>query len=396
MKFAKRLAPVCILAGCLAALWFGRSLMVDAGVRQGLIPALERRLPGLQLTSGRVRMDGLSRFEVNALAASYCLGGDCLTITVPEARFSCSLSGLLPWRGLAAFFRQSTLALRGAAVSGVVPAALFSPDTPYVFPALPALPAIAVSESALDLRLQGAELKARGLGLSAPPFAAAGPDDPLAATLTAESLAVNHPGWPARQGSLAATLRYLPGRLEVPTLSFDQALLLEDGALNAEPDGLHFSMMLRLLQSQGLVRGEIGLHTASLDFHLAEADLKALSGAAGVAAPGGGHLRPDGELSVVLGQSATLKGTVSASVRDGAWQGVPVERLTFGLRAAEGKLTVERLEMRQLTPEVAKRFTAAGGLDPAAATPQEFAGFVRAEIDKWGGVMKDARIQQED
>ena len=29
-------------------------------------------------------------------------------------------------------------------------------------------------------------------------------------------------------------------------------------------------------------------------------------------------------------------------------------------------------------------------------SPQEFADFVRAEIDKWGGVMKDARIQQED
>jgi tripartite-type tricarboxylate transporter receptor subunit TctC len=29
-------------------------------------------------------------------------------------------------------------------------------------------------------------------------------------------------------------------------------------------------------------------------------------------------------------------------------------------------------------------------------TPQEFGGFIRAEIEKWGGVMKDAGIQQED
>jgi len=36
------------------------------------------------------------------------------------------------------------------------------------------------------------------------------------------------------------------------------------------------------------------------------------------------------------------------------------------------------------------------GLVVEVMTPQEFAGFMRAEIDKWGGVMKDARIQQED
>ncbi len=36
------------------------------------------------------------------------------------------------------------------------------------------------------------------------------------------------------------------------------------------------------------------------------------------------------------------------------------------------------------------------GLVVETMTPQEFAGFVRAEIDKWGGVMKAARIQQED
>jgi tripartite-type tricarboxylate transporter receptor subunit TctC len=36
------------------------------------------------------------------------------------------------------------------------------------------------------------------------------------------------------------------------------------------------------------------------------------------------------------------------------------------------------------------------GLVVEVMTPQEFAGFVRAEIDKWGGVMKAARIQQED
>ena len=36
------------------------------------------------------------------------------------------------------------------------------------------------------------------------------------------------------------------------------------------------------------------------------------------------------------------------------------------------------------------------GLVVETMTPQEFGAFIRAEIDKWGGVMKDAHIQQED
>jgi tripartite-type tricarboxylate transporter receptor subunit TctC len=35
------------------------------------------------------------------------------------------------------------------------------------------------------------------------------------------------------------------------------------------------------------------------------------------------------------------------------------------------------------------------GLVPEIMTPQEFADFMRAEIDKWGGVIRDARIEQE-
>jgi tripartite-type tricarboxylate transporter receptor subunit TctC len=35
------------------------------------------------------------------------------------------------------------------------------------------------------------------------------------------------------------------------------------------------------------------------------------------------------------------------------------------------------------------------GLVVEIMTPQEFSDFVRSEIDKWGGVMRDAHIQQE-
>ena len=36
-------------------------------------------------------------------------------------------------------------------------------------------------------------------------------------------------------------------------------------------------------------------------------------------------------------------------------------------------------------PEVAKRFNAAGGLDPATATPQEFAERIRSDDDSQAG-----------
>lgn len=45
-------------------------------------------------------------------------------------------------------------------------------------------------------------------------------------------------------------------------------------------------------------------------------------------------------------------------------------------------------------PEVRERF-AANGLEAASSTPAEFAAFIRAEIQKWAKVVKDANIQPE-
>jgi len=49
------------------------------------------------------------------------------------------------------------------------------------------------------------------------------------------------------------------------------------------------------------------------------------------------------------------------------------------------------LKAREFQEQLASR-----GIVAESMTPQEFSGFVRAEIEKWGGVMKDAGIRQED
>lgn len=39
-------------------------------------------------------------------------------------------------------------------------------------------------------------------------------------------------------------------------------------------------------------------------------------------------------------------------------------------------------------PDVAKRFNAAGGLDPAIATPQEFSERIRSDYDKYAKLVQ--------
>ena len=34
------------------------------------------------------------------------------------------------------------------------------------------------------------------------------------------------------------------------------------------------------------------------------------------------------------------------------------------------------------------------GFDPVANTPEEFAGYIKKEVEKWGKVIKDAKIPQ--
>lgn len=72
----------------------------------------------------------------------------------------------------------------------------------------------------------------------------------------------------------------------------------------------------------------------------------------------------------------------------------------YGVLAPRGvpQHIVERLnrEIAALvdTPEVREQF-AGIGVVPETGTPQQFAGFIREEIDKWGSVMKYAGLKQE-
>jgi len=76
----------------------------------------------------------------------------------------------------------------------------------------------------------------------------------------------------------------------------------------------------------------------------------------------------------------------------GTWYGVLAPRGT-----PQAIVDIFNREMTALLKTVELRDQlVARGVVVEVMTPQEFAGFVRAEIDKWGGVMKDARIQQED
>lgn len=83
-----------------------------------------------------------------------------------------------------------------------------------------------------------------------------------------------------------------------------------------------------------------------------------------------------------------------AGVRDaesGTWYGVLAPR---GMPQA----IVERLNREiaaQLQTQALRDQFATVGVAPDIGTPQQFAGFIRAEIDKWGAVMKFAGMKQE-
>ena len=58
--------------------------------------------------------------------------------------------------------------------------------------------------------------------------------------------------------------------------------------------------------------------------------------------------------------------------------------------------TLNREIVGQLKTPLFREQLATRGLTPDITTPQEFSDFVRAEINKWAGVIRDAGIQQED
>jgi tripartite-type tricarboxylate transporter receptor subunit TctC len=76
----------------------------------------------------------------------------------------------------------------------------------------------------------------------------------------------------------------------------------------------------------------------------------------------------------------------------GTWYGVLAPRGTpqQAIEILSREITA-LLKSGELRDQLATR-----GIVVETMMPQEFSGFVRAEIEKWGGVMKDARIRQED
>ena len=46
-------------------------------------------------------------------------------------------------------------------------------------------------------------------------------------------------------------------------------------------------------------------------------------------------------------------------------------------------------------PEVRERLHAGGGLEPYATTPEEFAALIRRDYDRFGRVIRDARIKSD-
>ena len=57
------------------------------------------------------------------------------------------------------------------------------------------------------------------------------------------------------------------------------------------------------------------------------------------------------------------------------------------------RLNVESMKILQ-NPEYRDRFIAAG-FDPAGSSPEEFATYIRAEIDRWTKVIKSSGIKLE-
>lgn len=330
----------------LAAFWAGRGLVGEAALRHLLLPAMQRQYPGLQLQFQGLDTNLFSRFQFRQISANYCQGGDCLELRAPSLTLSYALSGLLPWRGPDSLLSQLAIDLQGAAVVLDLPAkASPSAAAPLMPQMLTALPAINARECAVTLKLDGVTIEAQGIMVTAPPFLP-GAAAPYEVKLSAKTLSVSGGAWPAQQGSVAATVTYQNGRLQVPALFFQEAVLLDEGVLEADKQGLHFSMRLHLLQSQGLVQGSLSQQTLALSFHVADGDLKGLAKAAGGEDQVSGQLQADGEMTMDLAKPESLSGAVTLKVIDGSWNGRPLDRLEVSARAAEQLLTIERLQLQ--------------------------------------------------
>jgi tripartite-type tricarboxylate transporter receptor subunit TctC len=103
-----------------------------------------------------------------------------------------------------------------------------------------------------------------------------------------------------------------------------------------------------------------------------------------------------------LAQSGATRSPVAPDLPTVAEAGVPGYEVTvwFGLVAPAGtpreivsKLNAEVLKILAL-PDVRERFLALG-VEPAGSTPEEFARYIRVQMDKWAKVVRDAGVKAE-
>jgi tripartite-type tricarboxylate transporter receptor subunit TctC len=103
-----------------------------------------------------------------------------------------------------------------------------------------------------------------------------------------------------------------------------------------------------------------------------------------------------------LAQTGATRSAVAPDVPTVAESGVPGYELTvwFGLVAPSGtpreivnKLNAEVLKILAM-PDVRERFLALG-VEPLGSTPEEFGTHIRAQMDKWAKVVKDAGVKAE-
>jgi tripartite-type tricarboxylate transporter receptor subunit TctC len=101
-----------------------------------------------------------------------------------------------------------------------------------------------------------------------------------------------------------------------------------------------------------------------------------------------------------LAQTGAVRSSVAPDIPTVAESGVPGYELTvwFGLvapaatpREVVAKLNAEVLKILAM-PDVRERFLAQG-VEPLGSTPEEFARHIRAQMDKWSKVVKDAGVK---
>lgn len=344
LTFVKRLAPAIFFLVLAGAAWAFRAVILGAVLHSAAIPVLQSQVSGLAVQFERVETNLISRLRLTQLTFEYCQESACLKGRIPSVTLSYSLAGILPWRGLSSLMPQFSIAIDSPAITGVLPTSDSSSEN-LELPGLPILPALRVNNGSLDITASdGVMVSGRGIALVAPlhlPLSRV----PYELTLNAEQLVVAGAGLPRQEGAVALSLRYRRGRLEVPKVSFAGKTLLKDGLLETDAQGLRFATELYLLQSRGRVQGSIEHQQAKVSFHLAEGDVEELAEAAGVMPPLSGQLTADGEMTMAIGHPETLAGSVTASLRNGSWEGVVIDHFEVKARADDQKAFVDSLSL---------------------------------------------------